>query len=364
MVDLFSFRPLAKLLELFDHYPPFAGIDFGTSSTKLLIADRQDGRPLICGFASFRTPEGSVVDREPVDPEPLVSVLGETLRTFSVKVHHAVVSVSSDQTILRVLNLPTRLSEIELEDRIYEEVERFLPFSVEEVYLDYQPIGPSPSRPDHQDYLVVAARRESVDRILAVLEGVGLEPVIIDVEAFALLNGLMVGGARTAEGAIALLDLGAAATTFYLFDRERPVLQRSAKIGGRDLLQRLEETLGLPHEEALQLQQQPSRWEEAFRKEVFFPFLQDLIQQAQLLLQAAPPEIPFDRISMSGGMALIPGMAKLLEQALQKRVETVNPFAQAVFSPDLDSGRLINTAPLWGRAAGLAYRYLQFDGTR
>lgn len=355
---LFSFRPLAKCFELFDYYPPFVGIDLGTSAIKLIVADRRDGRPVVQKFAVAETPQGAVVDRNIVDPDAVANVLKQMLEGSSIGSRHGVIAVGGEGVITRLLSFPEDLSPLELEDRIYEEAEQFLPFALEEVYLDYQPLGGG-------DILVVAARRESVDPRLAVLEEVGIEPVIVDVESYALLNSLLLasGGKASTGEHVAILDLGACETTLALFDGLKPVFQRSGKVGGQQLLKQIQEVKGFSPQEALQWQRDPSRWDETFRKEILFPFFQELLQQLQHLLQFAPTDYEWDHLVLAGGGALMPGVDQLFKKALKKEVSLLSPFERAHFSPTLDSRGLAETAPLWAMAAGLAYRYLEFDGS-
>src|SRR5258706_447744 len=86
-------------------------------------------------------------------------------------------------------------------------------FGLEEVNLDFQVVGPSPTSPEEQEVLIAATRKEKVEDRVAVAESAGLKALVMDVESFAqqAALGLVVqqlpGGGKDLN--VAVVDVGA-----------------------------------------------------------------------------------------------------------------------------------------------------------
>jgi len=63
---------------------------------------------------------------------------------------------------------------------------QYIPFALEEVNLDFQVVGPSPSGPDEVEVLIAASRKEKVEDRVAVAEASGLKAIVMDVESYAI----------------------------------------------------------------------------------------------------------------------------------------------------------------------------------
>ena len=73
----------------------------------------------------------------------------------------------------------------------------------------YQIMDLSKDRPNFMEVVMVAAKKESVSEYANIVRGGGLEPVVIDVDFFALSNAFEAAYGINSEDSIALLDIGA-----------------------------------------------------------------------------------------------------------------------------------------------------------
>ena len=78
-----------------------------------------------------------------------------------------------------------RMQEADAREVIRWEAEQHVPFDMDNVELDFQILDPD-GEGLQMTVLLVAAKRELVEHKLALLADVGLQPSIIDVDAFAL----------------------------------------------------------------------------------------------------------------------------------------------------------------------------------
>jgi hypothetical protein len=65
------------------------------------------------------------------------------------------------------------------------EANQYIPFSLDEVSLDFCVVGPEPTSAGDVEVLIAASRKEKVQDRQGLAEAAGLKPVIIDVESYA-----------------------------------------------------------------------------------------------------------------------------------------------------------------------------------
>ena len=101
--------------------------------------------------------------------------------------------VASQKIALRVLELPAIDNEQELEAAIRFQAQEELPMPLEQAVLDYHVL----ERVDNGEggrmrVVVVGARRDTVEHLLAVARKAGLQPELVDLSAFAMIRALYV----------------------------------------------------------------------------------------------------------------------------------------------------------------------------
>src|SRR3970040_3099646 len=88
---------------------------------------------------------------------------------------HVAMSVPTAAVITKKIIVPASLRENELEVQVESEANQYIPFALEEVNLDFQVVGPSPTTPDEQEVMIAATRKEKVEDRVAVAEYAGLK---------------------------------------------------------------------------------------------------------------------------------------------------------------------------------------------
>ncbi len=207
--------------------------------------------------------------------------------------------------------------------------------------------------------LLVAAKRELIETKMSLLADIGVEPSVIDVDAFALHNAFEVNYPDAMKGIVGLVNIGHEITNVNILDEGVPVLTRDLPVGTRRFREDLQRERGLSADEASKLLQ-------GFEtSDVLTPFLQSRgeelsvgIERAAAFLQTASRSAGgLSRMFVSGGGARIPGLAKALGDRLKLPVQLANPIeriqvAEGVF----DSMNVDEVAPLLMLPVGLALR--------
>jgi type IV pilus assembly protein PilM len=270
---------------------------------------------------------------EVVNEEQRPDAILEVLRENSFHTKRVVTAVYGKSVIVRYLSM-TRMPEEDLRNAIRYEADKYIPFDVEDVVMDSQ------SLPDDQlaegsenemRVLLVAVKRALIEDHVSLLNGLGLQPTIIDVDSFAVGNAfeLARGGAfyeEDTDRAIALLDIGANKTNINIFYGGTSYFTREIYLAGDDFTHAIGKRLGLDIDTAEVRKREPGEHPEEVMEAVM-PSLDDLANE--ILLSFDYFENQFDReveeVYLSGGGARMAGIEEALERTLNRPTHRWDP---------------------------------------
>lgn len=136
-------------------------------------------------------PDGAFSGGEVNDPDAVSDALKELFgrHGFSKRVR---LSVASQAVALRTIRLPLIDNAERLQAAVRFQAQEQIPMPLDSAVLDHQVIGAVVDEEGGRqiDVAVVAARRQSVEALLRVARGAGLEPVGIDLAAFGMIRAL------------------------------------------------------------------------------------------------------------------------------------------------------------------------------
>jgi type IV pilus assembly protein PilM len=351
----------------------YVGLDISASTVKLVELSHSGKRFQVESVGAEPIPEGMMEDHNPSDPEGVGAAVKRLLRTSGTGLKNAAVAVPTSSVITRVIPMPVAFSESEIEANIQLEASQYIPFPLEEIYLDFQVQGVSKSDSSTQDVMIVASRREHVDLREETLQEAGLNARIVDVEAYALENTFHLMSDTPKEDTLsaaprqpstaeskctAFIDIGAAVTTLYIFDGDRIIFTREQAFGGDQLTLGIAETYGLPKDRA-ELAKRSGELSEDYTHTVLAHFRQALAEQVSQALQyffASSHFNSVDRIILTGGGSLTPGIDETIADLSGTTTVVGNPFRQMENSKRVNRRSLMRDGPLFAVACGLALR--------
>ena len=212
------------------------GVDIGSSALKVVALGpkRALGGRSVVGQHLIELGES---------PEShVVAALKETMSALHLSLKDVNLSVSGQWVIIRIVEMPA-LKPDELKQALPFEAQRYLPFSTQDVVLDGAMLGPAETGKIW--VLIVAAKRDLLERRIAWIKQAGLEPAVIDVDALAVANAFVAGtSSGKLTGTHALINVGAQLTNLVIFKDEVPYLVRDIPWGGVKLLRNAAEQLG------------------------------------------------------------------------------------------------------------------------
>ena len=346
--------------------PPLFGLDISSSSGKMLeIVEAGKGSYRVERYIIEPLPRDATVDGNISNLESVVEAVKRGYKRLGTRAKHVAMAVPTGAVITKKIIVPASLRETELEVQVESEANQYIPFALDEVNLDFQVVGPSPTSPEEQEVMIAATRKEKVEDRVAVAESAGLKAAVMDVEAFAQQAALGLVVKQLPNGGkdmnVAVVDVGANVMNVSVMRNEQSIYTREQAFGGNQLTQDIVARYGMSAEEAENAKRSGGLPDD-FETEVLRPFMENLSMEVQRALQFFFTSTQYhsvDQILLAGGSAVIPGMDEVVHTRTQVPTMVANPFASMQASPRIQLKKLMVDAPSLIVACGLAMR--RFD---
>ena len=333
------------------------GLDIGSGLIKMVVISHGSGEPVLSKVGMRAVVDDAIVEGEVMDPGIVAEAIRSLFQELGIKPKNVVTAVGGRDVIIKRIPMD-RMKEGEARELIRWEAEQHVPFDMDNVELDFQILDPE-SEGLQMSVLLVAAKRELVETKVSLLKDIGIDPAVIDVDAFALHNAFEINYPEAMKGIVGLINIGHEITNVNILDEGVPVLTRDLPVGTRRFREDLQRERGLSSEEAYQLLQ-------GFEaSDVLTPFLlsrgEELavgVERAAAFLQTSSRSAAgLSRLFLSGGGARIPGLAKVLGERLKMPVQLANPLERIQVADGVfDSMNVDEVAPLLMLPVGLALR--------
>jgi type IV pilus assembly protein PilM len=336
------------------------GLDIGSRSIKVAeILETKSGTTLK-NFGSIDIAHGAIEEGAINDPGAVSESLQQLLKSNGIKETNAAVSIGGYSVIVKKIIVQS-MAEEQLQETIHFEAEQYIPFDISDVNLDFQILGESESNPNQMNVILVAAKKEMVDDYINLVNLAGLNPCIIDVEAFALQNSFEANYDIQDEN-IALIDIGASKTSLNILKNTASVFMRDVSLGCGQINQKIMSLIECSFEQAEKLKfgNQSDSLSADDLKGIVSSVVADWcteIRRALDFFYSTYPEDQIKRIILSGGGANIAEFRELLASEASAEVETINPFKNFhIDNKKLDDAFIKQITPQAGICMGLAMR--------
>ncbi|MGH8665020.1 MAG: pilus assembly protein PilM [Burkholderiales bacterium] len=349
--------------------PPVIGCDISSSSVKLVeIADAGKNVLRIERYAIEPLPRDSVVDGNIQNLDAVADSLKRGYKRAGFGIKNLAMALPTSAVITKKIIVPAGQQDDELELTVETEANQYIPFSLDEVNLDFQVLGPAANSPDDVEVLIAASRKEKVEDRQAVAEaaGLGLKTVVMDVESYATQTAFeLIERSFPQQGKdqnVAVFDVGSNLMTLSVMRNGQSVYAREQPFGGNQLTLDIQRVFGLTPEEAEAAKRTTGQLPENYESEVLTPFIDTLSLEVARSLQFFFASTQFNQmhhIVLAGGCASIPGIDEAVAKRTQVNTLVANPFTGMQFSGKVRPRNLQTDAPALMVACGLAMR--RFD---
>ena len=336
------------------------GLDIGSRSIKAAeITETKRGLALT-RFGIVDIAHGAIEEGTINNPETVAESIKQLFKSYNIKESNVAVSIGGYSVIVKKISVQT-MDEAKLQETIHFEAEQYIPFDISDVNLDFQILGESESNPGQMNVFLVAAKKEMVNDYINLVNLAGLNPCIVDVEAFALQNAIEANYELQNENT-ALIDIGASKTSLNILKGNSSLFMRDVSLGCGQINQKIMSLIECSFEEAEQLKygDKPDRLTQEDLKGIISSVVTDWcteIRRALDFFYSTYPEDQIKRIILSGGGANIDEFRELLATEASAEVESINPFKNLkIDKKNFDDAFIKQIAPQAAISMGLAMR--------
>ena len=338
------------------------GLDIGSSTIKMVeLKEKKGGQYQLVRLGVEPLSPEAIVDGSIMDSSLVVDAIQKLTQQTGVKAQSFATSVSGHSVIIKKIQLPNMAPE-ELAESIQWEAEQHIPFDINDVRLDYVILSGDEVGRDDMDVLLVAVKREKVNDYVSVISQSGKNPVVVDVDAFALQNAYELNYDLDPLKNVALINMGAGVTNINIVARGQSVFWRDISFGGNQFTEGLQREFNLSFDQAelLKRGQAVGPYGPADSRKVLDAVSVEMANEIQKTFDffgATSSEGPVDELILSGGCALTPNLQEVLRERFGVPTEMLNPFRRVqAKESDFNRDWLNTIAPMLAISVGLAIR--------
>jgi type IV pilus assembly protein PilM len=337
------------------------GLDIGSSSVKAVELSKKGAslQLLNLGFESLQT--DTIVDGQIMELNNVSNVISQIFQEHQIRTTRVAAGVSGHSVIVKNIVLP-QMSQEELQESFSWHAEEHIPFDIADVNLDYELTGRSN---DALHVLMAACKSDKIANVKQAIQLAGKQPVIIDIDAFALQNCYEVNYRPKPGEVVALLNIGAATMNINILNGARSVFARDASVGGSQYTSLLQKELGLSYEQAEGVKRGMAL-PDGVEPRPIQPIIEAVSDALALEIKKTVDfyratvqegEASIQKLFLAGGGSKLPGLADFLSKKFEIPVEVFDPFRQIeVDARKFDPDYMREIVPEMAVAVGLALR--------
>ncbi len=306
------------------------GLDIGSSSVKAVELGKKGAslQLLNLGFENLQT--DTIVDGQIMELNNVSNVIAHIFSEHQIRTTRVAAGVSGHSVIVKNIVLP-QMSQEELQESFSWHAEEHIPFDIADVNLDYELTGKSS---ESLHVLMAACKSDKIANVKQAIQLAGKQPVIIDVDAFALQNCYEVNYHPKPGEVVALLNIGAATMNINILNGARSVFARDASAGGIQYTSLLQKELGLSFEQAEGVKRGMAL-PDGVEARPIQPIIETVSDALALEVKktvdffratAQEGETTIQKILLAGGGSKLPGLAEFLARRFEIPVEVFDPF--------------------------------------
>lgn len=334
------------------------GLDIGSSSIKLVELKGNKKGFQLKNLGESLLPPDAIVNKVINNSESVIDAIVTLMDDLNVKSKNVAISISGHSVIIKKVSMP-KMSDKELRESIPWELEQYIPQSVEDVNYDFQ-ILPGETAEGNMEVLIIAAKKDITSGYLNAVMDAGLNPVIVDVDVFALEN-MYESNYFEGAGVVGLVNVGASIINVNILRDGVSIFTRDITTGGNQFTEMIQKEFDVNYDEAEKMKYTlgtDSASQELKRISVDFNNM--ICGEIKRTLDFFTNTIWKEKVNtvyIGGGSSKVPDMQSTLKSMANTDVELLNPFRNIGFSAkDFDADYISDIGPKMSIATGLAIR--------
>ncbi len=335
--------------------------DIGSNSIKVVQMNHTKKGWELKKLGMAYLPPEAIVDGSIIDSMTVTATIKELIKENNIKTKDAVSSLTGHSVIIKRVSLPV-MTEDELAESIQWEAEQYIPFPITDVNIDFQILGEDPEGKGQMDVMLVAVKKEVINDYVNVLKEAGLNPVVMDVDSFALENMMEINYPIAPNENVAMVNIGASITSISVLMGGITVFTRSIPMGGNQFTEEIQRQLNISFKDAedLKLGKEVRGVDTTLLPQAIETVSTNLtfeVKRSVDFFLGGSQGVYVTKIYLSGGGSKISGLKDMMQERTSIPVEMVNPFLNVECNPKyFDPDYLNEMAVSFGVGVGLATR--------
>lgn len=334
-----------------EHFEGMLGVDIGSSCVKVVELTPEVGRLRLSTYGYSEPALNAAAALNLDEPKRLADILQQIVKASGMKATKAVAALPGSSVFHAIISVPIpRSSKEDLKPVIEAQASKLLPLPLAEMVLDSHvldkdllPKDGAPEKPAEEKkegapkfirVQVTGAPKTLVAKYVEVFKQAKIELVSLETEAFALIRALVGKDASR----VMIVDIGAERTNVLITEKGIPFLTRGIKSGGTAVTQALASTMGIGAGEA-EMMKKDMAYSNAGMSPAIEAALKPLVHELKYALQLyAEQEFhdnrSVDKVILTGGSSMLPGLDAYLTTALNANVYLGDPWARIATQPE------------------------------
>jgi type IV pilus assembly protein PilM len=343
-------------MSVFNSNNSFLGVDIGSTSIKVVELQKENGQPKLLSYGFSENIDTENAKWQKSD-KLIAAIIKKICKKSKIKGTSTVSALPTFSVFSSVLNL-SNVNKKEIASAVHWEAKKVIPLPLDEMILDWKEIkDKKESKNNNICVLLTGAPQTLVKKHIGVFKSAHMNLLSLETETFSLIRAL-IGNDRST---IMLVEVGANTTDVTIVDKSIPVLNRSIDVGGNTITTAIKNNLNIDFESAEQFKYDlginsiGSTNNETLKviTDTISPIVNE-IKYAMSIFQDKNNK-KTEKIILSGGSALLPGLPNYLTKVLNIKVIIGDPWSRVVSQDDLRP--LLNEiGPRMSVAVGLAMR--------
>jgi type IV pilus assembly protein PilM len=342
----FKFNTNTKMLEfLTGKKNHFIGIDFGTSSIKVVELSYEDQKVKLENYGIVDLDLGNQeVQSRGANITSYEQRLNDALKGLIEKMDmrkglQAYVSIPGFSGLITIIDLP-EMKQDELAKAIQFEAHKYIPSSLDEVSMSWEIIehidpGKALSQNLGKDagkrikVLLVAAPKKDIEHYDRLVSGANFEVSAIELETFSIARSLV----GDEVGNFFIIDIGSRATNMILYENGIVKVNRNIDAGGNEITSAIIDGMNIARQRAEIFKKSEKDLINGKESVLVIPVLELIIGESKRILNAyreKNQDVKIEKVFVSGGTSKMKGIEEYFSHSLSLPVVKGDPWKNII----------------------------------
>jgi type IV pilus assembly protein PilM len=335
----------------------FFGLDIGTTGIRLVELRGSGPTRSLVKYAYVPIDTKLAQSDSKADQQKLAQVLSNLVSEARLSTRNVAVGLPSSRVFTTVVDFD-RVPESELGKAIRYQAESLIPTPLADSKIDWAVVGDSPKDKTKIEVLISSIANNFVEQRLDMIESVGLNVIAFEPDNLAISRALVPSGTTAPQ---LILDMGQLSTDLVITMADAPRLTRSIPTGVEAVIRSATQNLNIDDKQAQQFVYKFGVSKDKLEGQVYqaiigtIDLLVSEIDKSVKFFQTRYPDVPIERMIVTGGASTIPEFPLYLANKFGVNVEIGNAWRNVAFAADRQN-ELLAVSNQFGVAVGLAER--------